>query len=242
MGFEVKFTGFKKSIIGGLTDNNAILQTDKLEDHIHDVKTILECIKKKSNYKFLNKIKKYNNDKKISLSNIIMSTYLDLGSGQIITQSGGGKRGTSDKKRTYKSIRYLNNDAPVSYSSNSLPDSLTDSDSDGSRIMGTRISAETHPMSYAYSPEMPVQMPSMQMNQMPSMPVQMPSMQMNQMPSMPVQMPSMHSNMQVPVQLQGMMPQQNIMPQHYGLQTGGAEQEKPKGSYIDMGTGQEIFF
>ena len=123
----------------------------------------------------------------------------------------------------------MNKNEPSTYN-DGLPDSLSDSDSD--RYMGTRVSAETHPMNYGYSPEPQMQMPMSQM-QMPhqgmQMPMQMPQQGMTtDMPYQGMPMPQM----QMPMQLQ----QQDPMPQSYAM-SGGARK-----GYTDLGSMKQFFF
>lgn len=252
MGYEIKITGFTKSIIGGITDNNALLPDQKELNHYEDVKTFLNCIEKNSKFKYLNKIKKYNNNKNFMLSDIIMSTYLDLGTGNIVTANQDGGAKSKKKGRVYKSIRYLNNDvntyAPSNYSKNTLPDNLSDSDSDSMGDYRGVNSAHSQQMNQ-YTPEMPsmamphdmamphgMQMPQgIPMSQ--AMPLQMPQ----GMPMSSMQMPGAPgSAMQMPVQLQGMQQQ----PQPTGSYTmqGGEQTGGHRKSYIDMSTMEPKFF
>lgn len=242
MGFEVKIGGFTKSIITGITDNNAILTEQKEQNHYKDVETFLTCIEKNSKFKYLNKIKKYNTDKNFLLSDIIMSTYMNLGSGMVTSNNQRGGAKSKKKSRVYKSVRYLNNvsndndeSSKNRYSKNTLPDELSDSESDHDSYRGFNNAS--------YTPEMPIQMPSMPMQGMP-MPMQMQGMPMQGMP-MPMQMQGMPgSAMQMPVQLQGMA-QQMQQPGNYSMHGGnqsGGNQSGGRKSYIDMNTMERKFF
>jgi hypothetical protein len=235
-GYEVKITNFDKSIIIGLTDNDALLPEHKKIDITYDIITFLEDIQeiniidvKKLISKI--KIKKYT-ENKISLTNIIMTEYLDLASGKIV-QAGGSKSKKSEKSkkpRTYKGVRYENDngekeDYSSKYSSkyDDLPDSLSSLDDSEYNTRSSKnynsgmmqqpmnnMSIPAQNMSMpAQSMPMPAQSMPMPMNGM-NMPMNGMSMPMNGM-SMPAQQPM--NGMSMPVderQLNGMGLQQEI--------------------------------
>jgi hypothetical protein len=210
-GYEIKITNFSKSIIVGLTDNDALLPEKKVSDVTYDIITFLRDIENTDIIdvkKLLSKIKKYTANKKISLTNIIMTEYLDMASGKVMQV--GGSKSKKTKTRSYKGIRYENgDDVKDTYTSkyeskyDDLPDSL--SSLDDASIMPR--SGSSHQMQQQQMPmngmQQGMQMPMNGMQQGMQMPMNGMQMPMNGM-----QMP-----MNGPVderQIQGMTMQQEI--------------------------------